>query len=121
LGEKVIELLKKRPTPPQSLQRLWWRQRRSTPELPANVPASLCSAAEGILALHPWLWKIERLFFELNGELRLHQLYLNNPNGVNMQAYAAAMIYAVFRVAPGRVAVAVAIASKKISPMTYIP
>jgi Transposase DDE domain len=121
LWETVVELPKKGPTPPQTLRWIRWRQGRTVHELLTNVLEPYRLAAEDALALYPWRWKVERLFFDLKEVLNLHRLYLSSPNGVAMQVYAAALVHTAFRVAQGRVAVAAGIAPEAISPAKFFP
>jgi hypothetical protein len=121
LWDTVVEVPGKGDSPPQSLRWIGWRKGRTVHELLTNVlePTRL-SAAEA-LALYPWRWKVERLFFDLKEVLNLHRLYLSSPNGVAMQVYAAAIVHTAFRVAQGQVAAAGGIAPEEISPAKFFP
>lgn len=72
-------------SPAQTLRWLRWRKRRDVRELLTDVLDPHRLAAEEALALYPWRWKIERLFFDLKEVLNLHRLYLSSPNGMAMQ------------------------------------
>lgn len=78
-------------------------------------------AAEEALALYPFRWKIERVFFDLKETLNLRKFYTANPNGVAMQLYATAMVYNAFRVAQGRIAQQHGITPEEISPAKLFP
>jgi len=77
--------------------------------------------AEEALALYPFRWKIERVFFDLKETLNLRKFYTANPNGVAMQLYATAMVYNAFRVAQGRIAQQHGITPEEISPAKLFP
>jgi hypothetical protein len=121
LWDSVVELPGTRDHPPQALRWIRWRQRREVRELLTNVLEPLVLTAEEALALYPWRWTVERLFFELKEVLNLHRFYLTSPNGVAMQVYAAAVVHTAFRVAQGRVAVATGMTPEEISPAKFFP
>jgi Transposase DDE domain len=124
-GGGLWETLVQRPgrgtSPPQTLRWIRWRQGREARELLTNVLDPLQLTAEEALALYPWRWKVERLFFDLKEVLNLHRLYLSSPNGVAMQVYAAAIVHTAFRVAQGQVATAGRIPPEEISPAKLFP
>jgi Transposase DDE domain len=121
LWDTVVELPRTRDHPPQELRWIRWRHGREVRELLTNVLEPTGLTAEEALALYPWRWKVERLFFDLKEVLNLHRLYLTSPNGVAMQVYAATVVHTAFRVAQGRVAVAAGIAPEEISPAKFFP
>lgn len=73
-------------------------------ELLTNVLDPSRLAAEEALALYPFRWKVERMFYDLKEVLDLHSFYAGNPNAVAMQVYAASIVYTALRVAQGRAA-----------------
>lgn len=121
LWETVVELPATRDRPTQELRWIRWRQRREVRELLTNVLEPTELTAEEALALYPWRWKVERLFFDLKEVLNLHRFYLTSPNGVAMQVYAATVVHTAFRVAQGRVAAAAGMAPEEISPAKFFP
>lgn len=121
LGETVVELPGKGAAPPQRLRWLRWRHRRERHELLTNVLDPTRLTAEEALALYPWRWKVERLFFDLKEVLNLHRFYLGSPNGVALQVYAAAVVHTAFRLAQGQVAEAAGLAPEEISPAKFFP
>jgi hypothetical protein len=121
LWETLVELPGKGASPSQTLRWVGWRKGRDVRELLTNVLDPQRLTAEEALALYPWRWKVERLFFDLKEVLNLHRLYLSSPNGVAMQVYAAAIVHTAFRVAQGQVAVTAGIAPEEISPAKFFP
>jgi Transposase DDE domain len=121
LWDTLVQLPGKGEHPPQLLRWIRWRKGRAVHELLTNVLDPHCLAAEEALALYPWRWKVERLFFDLKEVLNLHRFYLGSPNGVAMQVYAAAVVHTAFRVAQGRVAAAAGSAPEEISPAKFFP
>jgi hypothetical protein len=98
-----------------------WRQGRTVHELLTTVLAPHRVAAEDALALSPWRWQVDRLFFALKAVLHLHRWYLSRPHGVAMQGYAAAVVPTACRGAQGQVAGAVGIAPEALSPAKVFP
>jgi hypothetical protein len=121
LWESIVELQGKGDLPPQRLRGIRWRKGQELRELLTNVLEPPGLSAEEALALYPWRWKVERLFFELKEVLNLHRLYTSSPNGVAMQVYAAALGHTAFRVAQGLVATTAGIAPEAISPAKFFP
>ena len=104
-----------------TLRLICLRQGAIQRDLLTNVLDPKMLAAEEALALYPFRWKIERVFFDLKLVLKLERFYTANPNGVAMQLYAAAMVYNAFRVAQGRIAQQQGIAPEDISPAKLFP
>jgi Transposase DDE domain len=121
LWETLVELPGKGTSPGQTLRWIRWRKGRAVWEWLTNVLDPHRLRAEEALALYPWRWKVERLFFDLKEVLHLHRVYLSSPNGVAMQVYAAAVVHTAFRVAQGQVAAAAGIAPEEISPAKFFP
>jgi len=107
--------------PAQTLRYIRWRHGRTRHELLTNVlsPTRL-AAAEG-LALYPYRWRIERMYFDLKEVLNLNRVYAANPNAVAMQVYAAAIVYNAMRVAQGELAHAVGLTPEDLSPAKLYP
>ena len=107
--------------PAQTLRWIRWRRGRTRYELLTNVldPARL--TAPDALALYPYRWRIERMYFDLKEVLNLNRIYAANPNAVAMQVYAAGIVYNAMRVAQGEVAEAAGIAPEEISPAKFYP
>ncbi len=82
---------------------------------PTRVPA------EDALALYPYRWNIERMFFDLKEVLNLNRLYAANPNAVAMQVYAAGLVYKAMRVAQSEAATQVGLAPEDIAPAKCFP
>lgn len=78
-------------------------------------------SAEDVVAIYPWRWQIERLFYDLKEVLNLHKFYAANPNAVAMQVYAAAIVHVAFRIAQARIAEQVAVEPEEISPKKLFP
>ena len=104
-----------------TLRYVRWRERGTTYEVLTNVltPARL-PAAEA-LALYPYRWSVERMFFDLKTVLNLNRLYAANPNAVAMQVYAAAILYNGLRVAQSEGAAQVGVPPEDISPAKFFP
>jgi hypothetical protein len=109
------------PAARQSLRYVRWRDRGVRYEILTNVldPARL--AAEEAVALYPYRWGVERMFFDLKTVLNLNRLYAANPNAVAMQLYAAAMVYNALRVAQSEAAAQVDVSPEDISPAKFFP
>ena len=108
-------------TPVQTLRYLKWRRGGTRYELLTNVLDPTRLRAAEALALYPYRWRIERMFFDLKEVLNLNRIYAANPNAVAMQVYAAAIVYNAMRVAQGEVAVAAGIEPEEISPAKFYP
>jgi len=107
--------------PAQMLRYIRWRRGGTRYEVLTNVldPARL--APEEALALYPYRWRIERMYFDLKEVLHLNRVYAANPNAVAMQVYAAGLVYNAMRVAQGEVAAAAGVAPEEISPAKFYP
>lgn len=107
--------------PAQTLRWIRWRRGHTRSELLTNVLDPERLRAEEALALYPYRWSIERMFFDLKEVLNLNRVYAANPNAVAMQVYAAGLVYNAMRVAQGEVAEAAGIAPEEISPAKFYP
>jgi hypothetical protein len=107
--------------PAQTLRWIRWRRGQTRYELLTNVLDPERLAASEALALYPYRWRIERMYFDLKEVLNLNRIYAANPNAVAMQVYAAGIVYNAMRVAQGEVAEAVGIAPEEISPAKFYP
>jgi hypothetical protein len=107
--------------PVQTLRYIRWRRGRTRYELLTNVLDPERLAASEALALYPYRWRIERMYFDLKEVLNLNRIYAANPNAVAMQVYAAGIVYNAMRVAQGEVAEAAGIAPEEISPAKFYP
>jgi hypothetical protein len=107
--------------PAQTLRHIRWRHGRTRYELLTNVLDPERLRAEEALALYPYRWSIELMFFDLKEVLNLNRIYAANPNAVAMQVYAAGIVYNAMRVAQGEVAKAAGIAPEEISPAKFYP
>jgi Transposase DDE domain len=107
--------------PAQTLRYIRWRGRGVRYEVLTNVLAPQQLPPEDAVALYPYRWGIERMFFDLKEVLNLNRLYAANPNAVAMQVYAAAMVYNGMRVAQSEAAAQVDIAPEEISPAKFFP
>ena len=107
--------------PAQTLRYIRWRQGRTRYELLTNVLDPERLPAHEALALYPYRWRIERMYFDLKEVLNLNRIYAANPNAVAMQVYAAGIVYNAMRVAQGEVAEAAGIAPEEISPAKFYP
>jgi len=104
-----------------TLRLICMRQGKLQRDLLTSVLDPQMLTAEEALALYPFRWRIERVFFDLKETLHLHRFYTANPNGVAMQLYATSMVYNAFRVAQGRIAQQHGIAPEDISPAKLFP
>ena len=104
-----------------TLRLICFRQGKLQRDLLTSVLDPQRLTAEEALALYPFRWQVERVFFDLKVVLKLHRFYVDNPNGVAMQLYATAMVYNAFRVAQGRIAQQHGIAPEDISPAKLFP
>ncbi len=107
--------------PPQLVRYIRWRAGGTRYELLTNVLAPARLAAAEALALYPYRWRIERMYFDLKEVLNLNRIYAANPNAVAMQVYAAGIVYNALRVAQGEVAAAAEIEPEEISPAKFFP
>lgn len=107
--------------PVQTLRHIRWRRGKTRYELLTNVLDPTRVRADEALALYPYRWRIERMFFDLKEVLNLNRIYAANPNAVAMQVYAAAMVYNAMRVAQGEIATAAGIEPEEISPAKFYP
>jgi hypothetical protein len=107
--------------PPQLVRYIRWRRGGTRYELLTNVLAPARLAAAEALALYPYRWRIERMYFDLKEVLNLNRIYAANPNAVAMQVYAAGIVYNALRVAQGEVAAAAGLEPEAISPAKFFP
>lgn len=107
--------------PEITLRLITFRQGTIQRDLLTSVLDPKMLTTEEALALYPFRWKIERVFFDLKETLNLSRFYTANPNGVAMQLYATAMVYNAFRVAQGRIAKQHGITPEDISPAKLFP
>jgi len=107
--------------PAQLVRYIRWRHGGTRYELLTNVLAPVRLAAAEALALYPYRWRIERMYFDLKEVLNLNRIYAANPNAVAMQVYAAGIVYNALRVAQGEVAAAAGIEPEEISPAKFFP
>jgi hypothetical protein len=82
-------------------------------------PKRLC--AEDAVALYPFRWNVERLFYDLKVVLNLKKLYAANPNAVAMQVYAATMVHTAFRIAQADIARKLDLPPEELSPQKLFP
>jgi hypothetical protein len=121
LEDSIVEAGSGQRTPSQTLRYIRWRHGRQRYELLTNVlDVARLSAPEG-LALYPYRWGIERMFFDLKEVLNLNRVYAANPNAVAMQVFAAAIVYNAMRVAQGEVAAEVGLQPEELSPAKLFP
>jgi hypothetical protein len=121
LTEWLVEAGSGVSAPVQKLRLIRWKSGRRVHELLTNVLDSQRLTAEEAVALYPWRWRIERMFFDLKEVLNLNRVYPANPNAVGMQVYAAAIVYAAMRLAQGEVAEQCRIEPEEISPAKFFP
>jgi IS4 transposase len=107
--------------PAQTLRHIRWRRGGTRYDLLTNVLDPTRLEAHEALALYPYRWRIERMYFDLKEVLNLNRIYAANPNAVAMQVYAAGMVYNAMRVAQGEVAAAAGLAPEEISPAKFYP
>ena len=107
--------------PAQTLRYIRWRRGGVRFEVLTNVLTPSQLAAEEALALYPFRWSIERMFFDLKEVLNLNRLYAANPNAVAMQVYAAAIVYNALRVAQSEAADQLGLAPEELSPAKLFP
>lgn len=104
-----------------ALRLICLRQGKIQRDLLTSVLDPQMLTAEEALALYPFRWTIERVFFDLKETLHLHKFYTANPNGVAMQLYATSMVYNALRVAQGRIAQQHGVVPEDISPAKLFP
>jgi Transposase DDE domain len=107
--------------PAQRLRYIRWRGHGIRDEVLTNVLDPQRLPAEDAIALYPYRWGVERMFFDLKEVLNLNRLYAANPNAVAMQVYAAAMVYNGLRVAQSDAAAQVQVVPEAISPAKFFP
>jgi Transposase DDE domain len=107
--------------PVQTLRYIRWRHGRTRHELLTNVLSPARLVAAEALALYPYRWRIERMYFDLKEVLNLNRIYAANPNAVAMQVYAAALVYNAMRVVQGEVAHAAGLSPEDLSPAKLYP
>ncbi len=107
--------------PTQTLRYIRWRHGSVRYEVLTNVLSATQLAAEEALALYPFRWSIERMFFDLKEVLNLNRLYAANPNAVAMQVYAAAIVYNALRVAQSEAAAQLGESPEDLSPAKLFP
>jgi hypothetical protein len=107
--------------PKQTLRWIRLRLPGVTRDLLTNVLDPKRLSAEEALALYPWRWSIERLFFDLKEVLNLHRFYAGSPNAVAMQLYAAAIVHTGFRIAQAHIARDHGLMPEQISPAKFFP
>lgn len=106
---------------PQRLRYIRWRRGATVHTMLTNVLDPRRLAAAEALALYPYRWTVERLFFDLKAVLNLNRVYAGNPNAIAMQVYAAGCVYNACRVAQAEVAEAAGLAPEAISPAKFFP
>ena len=77
--------------------------------------------AEAAQDLYGRRWDVERLFLDLKNVLSTHTFYVSDPNGVALQAYSAALVYVLMKVAQGRTAELGKVKPEEISPAEFYP
>ena len=107
--------------PTQLLRYIRWRRGGTRYELLTNVLAPTRLAADEALALYPFRWSVERMYFDLKTVLNLNRVYAANPNAVAMQVYAAGLVYNAMRVAQSEAAVKLGVPPEEISPAKFFP
>lgn len=121
LEDWLVEAGSGQSVPVQTLRHIRWRRGGTRYDLLTNVLDPTRLGAHEALALYPYRWRIERMYFDLKAVLNLNRLYAANPNAVAMQVYAAGMVYNAMRVAQGEVAAAAGLAPEEISPAKFYP
>ena len=109
------------PVPAQTVRYIRWRRGRLRYEILTTVVSPARLAAEEALALYPFRWSIERMFFDLKEVLNLNRLYAANPNAVAMQVFAAAIVYNAMRVAQSEAAAQLDEPPEELSPAKLFP
>jgi hypothetical protein len=103
------------------LRYIRWRRGGTRYELLTNVLAPTRLAAAEALALYPFRWSVERMYFDLKTVLNLNRVYAANPNAVAMQVYAAGLVYTAMRVAQSEAAAKLGVVPEEISPAKFFP
>lgn len=104
-----------------TLRYIRWRGAGGRYEVLTNVLDVHRLPAADAIALYPYRWGIERMFFDLKEVLNLNRLYAANPNAVAMQVYAAAIVYNGMRVAQSEAAAQIHVVPEEISPAKFFP
>lgn len=78
-------------------------------------------SAEEAMALYPYRWRVEDLFYDLKEVLNLHHFYCANVNAIGMQVYAAGLVHVAMRISQARIARDVGIAPERISTEKFFP
>jgi hypothetical protein len=107
--------------PTQLLRYIRWRRGGTRYELLTNVLAPTRLAADEALALYPFRWSVERMYFDLKTVLNLNRVYAANPNAVAMQVYAAGLVYNAMRMAQSEAAAKLGVVPEEISPAKFFP
>jgi hypothetical protein len=106
----------------QTLRWIRFRDKRGVDyELLTNVLNTAGLSASEAMALYPYRWDVERLFYDLKEVLNLHCFYAANPNAVAMQVYAAGLVHTAMRIAQGQIAEQVGIEPEMISTEKFFP
>ncbi len=121
LEDWLIELGSGQTSAQQRVRYIRFRRAKVVYELLTNVLDPKKLSAETAMELYPRRWNVERMFFHLKEVLNLHRFYTANPNGVAMQVYAAAMVYAALRVAQSDAARQAEVEPEEISPAKFFP
>lgn len=121
LEDWLIELGSGQTAAKQRVRYIRFRRAKVDYELLTNVLDPKKLSAETAMELYPRRWNVERMFFHLKEVLNLHRFYTANPNGVAMQVYAAAMVYAALRVAQSDAARQAEVEPEEISPAKFFP
>lgn len=107
--------------PKQQLRYICFKRGGIKYELLTNVLDPMQLDPATAIDLYPRRWDIERMFYDLKAVLGLHRFYTANPNGVAMQVFAVAMVYAAMRVAHTDAACQAGIAPESLSPKKLYP
>jgi len=139
LGLRKLQRLRKRPyagglledwlvragsggsAPAQTLRYIRWRRGGTRRELLTSVLAPTQLTAPEALALYPYRWSIERMFFDLKAVLDLNRLYAAHPHAVAMQVYAAGLVYNAMRVAQSEAGAQVGVPPEDLAPAKLFP
>jgi len=121
LEDWIVEAGAGQSVPVQTLRHIRWRRGGTRYDVLTNVLDPTRLGAQDALALYPYRWRIERMYFDLKEVLNLNRIYAANPNAVAMQVYAAGMVYNAMRVAQGEVAAQAGVAPEEISPAKFYP
>lgn len=121
LEDWLIDLGSGQTAAKQRVRYIRFRRAKVDYELLTNVLDPKKLSAETALELYPRRWNVERMFFHLKEVLNLHRFYTANPNGIAMQVYAAAMVYAALRVAQSDAARQAEVEPEEISPAKFFP